>query len=94
MSTNHCRSRAKGTETPIPDDAVEKPGHYTAGDVECIDAIRAALVGVTDPFVGFCCGNAMKYIWRHALKGKPGEDLRKAQVYLDWAVDELERQGR
>lgn len=62
-------------------DAVEHPSHYNAGGIECIDAIRAALT--EEEFVGFCKGNALKYIWRERHKGGK-EDLRKAAVYLGW----------
>ncbi|MFY9294470.1 MAG: DUF3310 domain-containing protein [Methylorubrum rhodinum] len=61
-------------------DAVERPEHYTSGEIECIDAIRAAL-GV-EQFKGFCRGNAVKYLWRYERKGG-AEDLRKAAFYLD-----------
>ncbi|MBQ9009305.1 MAG: DUF3310 domain-containing protein, partial [Clostridia bacterium] len=35
--------------TEIPHDAVNHPAHYTAGGVECIDAIEAALTCQQDP---------------------------------------------
>jgi hypothetical protein len=38
----------------------------------------------------FCQGNAFKYVWRHARKGG-AEDLRKAVVYLKWAIEQDER---
>jgi hypothetical protein len=62
-------------------DAVNHPSHYTAGKVECIDAIEAAL-GV-DGLRAFCRGNAIKYLWRAGAKGDLVEDLRKARWYLD-----------
>ena len=58
------------------------PSHYTSGDIECVDAIRAATKGL-DGFSGFLAGNAIKYVWRHSLKGKAVEDLQKAQWYID-----------
>lgn len=64
--------------TGIPD-MVNQPPHYTAGGIECIDAIRAALT--PDEFRGFCKGNAIKYAWREKLKGGD-EDLKKAAWYL------------
>lgn len=63
-------------------DAVKQPAHYTAGEIECIDAIRAALT--PEEFRGYCKGNALKYLWRERLKGG-AEDLAKAGVYLGWA---------
>jgi hypothetical protein len=58
---------------------VNHPTHYAAGDIECIDAIRAALT--PDEFRGFCKGNVIKYAWRERLKGGV-ESLRKAAWYL------------
>ncbi len=60
-------------------DMVNHPPHYTAGGIECIDAIRAALT--TDEFRGHCKANAMKYIWRERNKGGD-ESIRKAIWYL------------
>lgn len=59
------------------------PAHYKDGDVECIEAIRAALGD--EGFEAYCTGNVIKYSWRY--KHKNGlEDLQKAQVYLAWAM--------
>lgn len=64
----------------IKTDPVNNPQHYTAGDIECIDAIRASMT--TEEFAGFLKGNAIKYIWRYRHKGKAVEDLKKAEWYL------------
>ena len=61
------------------DDMVASPPHYTAGGVECIDAIEAALTPVE--FRGYCKGNAMKYVWRERHKGG-SESVSKAAWYL------------
>lgn len=63
--------------------------HYCAGDIECIDAIRAAL-GIH--FEGFLAGNVIKYIWRYQHKNGL-DDLHKAQTYLGWLVKHKERQA-
>ena len=70
------------------EDIVNNPSHYTQdGEIECIDAIRAALG--PDGFRAFCRGNAMKYIWRSELKtGDPTTDLRKAEWYMNRAAKE------
>ena len=58
--------------------------HYNQGQVECIEAIKAALT--PEEFRGFCKGNIIKYIWRERQKG--GKDsLKKAEVYLRWLID-------
>jgi hypothetical protein len=71
----------------LRDDAVDHPNHYNDGSIECIDAIQAALT--EEEFIGFCKGNAMKYIWREQLKGGM-EDLQKAAWYLNRATEGLE----
>ena len=57
-------------------DSVNHPTHYTShpSGVECIT--------ITE-HMGFCLGNAMKYIWRADLKEKPYEDIQKAIFYLE-----------
>jgi hypothetical protein len=42
-----------------------------------------------EEFKGFCKGNAVKYIWREDHKGQNIQDLEKAVVYLNWAIDDL-----
>lgn len=69
-------------------DDVNHPSHYTTGDIECIDAIEAAMT--TEAFVGFCRGNALKYVWRAGLKGDAATDLRKACWYLERAAVALD----
>jgi len=62
-------------------DNVNHPDHYNQGDIECIDAIRAALT--PEEYRGFCKGNAFKYIWRERQKGG-NTSLEKAEVYLNY----------
>lgn len=70
------------------DDAVKHPNHYCSGDVECIDAIRASMTQAG--FVDYCKGNVIKYLFRWEYKGGL-QDLKKAQVYLNWAVETAEK---
>ena len=74
----------------IEEDVVKEPNHYTKGDVECIDAIHASMS--REAFSGFCKGNVIKYVWRYETKGAGIEDLKKAQVYLTWLLEEAETQ--
>jgi hypothetical protein len=66
-------------------DAVDAPRHYRshASGVECIT--------VTE-HMGFCVGNAVKYLWRAGLKGSAIEDLKKARWYIDREITRLEAQ--
>ena len=75
---------------PEPD-PVNFPPHYRQGEVECIDAIRAALG--PDGFAAYCRGQVIKYTWRAPHKGNAVEDLGKAGWYLSRLIDELESQG-
>lgn len=59
--------------------------HYKQTSLECFDVLRIALG--KERFIGFCLGNAIKYLWRHEHKNGY-EDIEKAGVYLD-KVDEL-----
>jgi hypothetical protein len=43
--------------------------------------------------MGFCLGNALKYIWRADLKGSDVEDLRKAVFYLEREISLRQRQA-
>ena len=65
-------------------DPVEKPMHYAAGSVECIDAIEAQLT--PEEFRGYLKGNIAKYMWRERKKGGK-ESLKKARWYLNKLID-------
>lgn len=58
---------------------VNNPAHYTAGAIECIDAIAAALG--EDGFVAYLRGQVIKYQWRLGLKDAPAQDAAKAEWY-------------
>ena len=62
-------------------DTVNRPAHYTAGKVECIDAIEAATVGL-EGIEAVCTANIIKYIWRWKRKNG-AQDIRKAKWYLE-----------
>jgi hypothetical protein len=67
------------------DDKVNHPSHYTAGKVECIDAIESATAGLQG-IEAVCTANAIKYLWR--WKKKNGvEDLQKAQWYISKLIE-------
>lgn len=66
--------------------AVDHPPHYSEGrEIEPIEVIM-------DWKLGFCLGNAIKYIGRAGRKGDALEDLRKAVWYLEREIKE--REGR
>ena len=61
-------------------DDVNHPKHYQ-GNVECIDAIEAAIQGL-EGMEAMCTGNAIKYLWRWKKKGGR-QDLEKARWYIN-----------
>ena len=63
-------------------DLVNHPAHYTsnASGVETIE--------LTEP-LSFCTGNAVKYLARYKHKGKPLEDVKKAEFYIKREIDRL-----
>jgi len=64
-------------------DMISNPPHYTAGGIDVIDFIEAK-------GLGYHLGNVIKYVTRAGMKGNKLEDLRKAQWYIDRAIDNLE----
>ncbi len=66
-------------------DIVNHPSHYTDGKIEVIDFID-------DKKLGFCLGNAVKYISRAGKKDptKEIEDLEKAIWYINHHIKNLQ----
>ena len=63
---------------------IEKPKRYNKrGNLECWDVIL-------DQEMNFLEGNILKYLWRYKEK-KGAEDLKKARVYLDKLISEVEK---
>lgn len=62
-------------------DAVNHPSHYKGADgMEAIDVIECF-------GLGFCLGNAVKYILRCGRKGDGVEDLKKAVWYIEREIE-------
>ena len=68
-------------------ETVDHPAHYNQGGVECIDALKAATVGL-EGIQAFCTANAIKYLWRWKSKGGV-EDLDKAIWYINRLKEEI-----
>lgn len=73
------------------DDAIESPSHYNR---EGLDECRNLIAGILNSYSTFLpedkvyyLGNVIKYIYRAPEKGK-FEDLKKAERYLRWIVNE------
>lgn len=61
-------------------DEVNHPKHYNShpSGVECIEITQ---------HMGFCLGNAIKYIWRADEKDDAIKDLRKAIWYIECEIE-------
>lgn len=90
MANNYCVGHGPHDEMVCPScieekrvDLVNSPPHYTKhpSGVECIQ--------ITE-HMGFCLGNAVKYIWRADEKWDAIEDLKKAKWYIE---RELKKRG-
>lgn len=73
-------------------DMVEHPAHYNQGDIECIDAIKSAVIGKTG-IEAVCVANVIKYLWRYETKNGL-EDVKKAQFYLNRLIKEFEDKNK
>lgn len=93
MNTENMQDEImKQTEMELKEyDAVNRPAHYADSKIEVIDYIE-------DKKLGFCLGNAVKYISRAGKKNDSGrniidkeiEDLQKAIWYINRRIYELQ----
>lgn len=58
---------------PLESDPVNNPEHYRQYPIEVIEITER---------LNFLLGNVVKYVLRADYKGKPLEDLKKAEWYL------------
>lgn len=70
-------------------DTINHPAHYTAGAIECIDAIAAATEGLNG-IEAVCTANAIKYLWRWKRKNG-AEDLQKAIWYINRLLKDVDK---
>lgn len=68
----------------MANDAINHPAHYTSHPIgiECIQ--------ITE-HMGFCLGNALKYLWRAGLKGDEIQDLKKSIWYIQREIQRREK---
>jgi hypothetical protein len=67
-------------------ETVNHPAHYGG------DTVYEAIKVIEAWGLGFCLGNAVKYISRAGKKGDALEDLKKARWYLDREIQNREKQ--
>lgn len=80
-----AKKRRKNEDAVVVDN-VNNPKHYTShpSGIDCIQ--------ITE-HMGFCLGNAMKYVWRADLKGDAIEDLEKAVWYIRREIERRKREN-
>lgn len=85
----HCGASFPLNDAFEKNDPVNNPSHYV-GKIECIDYLRDKLT--QEEFTGFCMGNVLKYSSRWRKKDGV-QDLKKAKVYLEWAIETAEKEN-
>lgn len=74
-----------------PKDMVAHPAHYNRGGIECMQ-VSAAMVTGWSPQAAYRLGQAHDYIFRHAHKGEPIQDLEKAVFWIQQHIADLKAQ--
>ncbi|ASR85653.1 hypothetical protein SEA_AMGINE_52 [Mycobacterium phage Amgine] len=92
-ASNAAGEALTSDDAEVSNDMVAHPSHYTSSParckacgepIECIDITQ---------HMGFCLGNATKYVWRCDLKHDAIEDLRKAIQYIEFEIARREQQS-
>lgn len=85
------RNGESENNSKMTEDAVKRPSHYMLEDgTEVKNHIRSILGD--DGFKSWAIGNAIKYVSRYKDKGKPTQDLKKAQENIKMVIDVLGEQ--
>lgn len=82
------RERVTDAAPAVTNDNINHPLRYTKGDIECIDAIKAATVGKTG-IEAVDVGHVIRYLWRYEEKDGL-ESVKKAEWYIKHLIKELE----
>ena len=79
----------KGMHVDVKDDVIS-PFHYKLEglELESKDIIRSVLG--KEGYKSWCHGTALKYLFRAGKKEDELKDFKKARVYLDWIIEEME----
>jgi hypothetical protein len=75
------------------DDGVNHPSHYNQGDIECIDYVDQVCINYPGDEAS-SVGETIKYLTRAPHKGKKVKDLKKAQWYLNHAIELAEGKNK
>lgn len=73
---------------PKETEAVDHPSHYNRSGVSCIEALKAAIVGLAG-IEAVCTANAIMYLWRWKQMGGV-KDLDNAIWHINRLKEEIE----
>jgi len=80
-------------ETKAEGDMVNEPKHYEMypeHGIEVRDVIKTAIQkNISDPVQAAWYKDTLKYLLRCGCKGNYLQDLKKAQIYLEWLIEEV-----
>lgn len=94
FSDSNEEDKEEHSDSKSKQDNVNHPKHYNKFSQEVIVTIGEWLNGYEDGYVAYCIGNTLKYLSRAPYKHEtPLEDLKKAQWYLNEAIEIAERGG-
>jgi hypothetical protein len=71
------------TSDQQPPEIINHPEHYGG------DTVYEAIKVIEAWGLGFCLGNALKYICRAGRKGSDLDDLKKARWYIDREITRM-----
>lgn len=86
-----AKTTTAGSGTGKIYDNIDQPEHYASQSIEPIEYMRSTMTN--EEFIGYCCGNIMKYCSRWRKKNGI-EDLQKARKYLDWMIEAVEMEDK
>lgn len=84
----HSNLKERENQLDSNSDQVNQPEHYTGGSIECWDYLKDNMP--REAYLGGIEWNIKKYLHRWRYKKNPVEDLKKAKVYLDKLIKEME----
>lgn len=88
QTEHHLNLKEGKSQLDSYSDQVNKPDHYTGGSIECWDYLKDNMP--REAYLGGLEWNIKKYLHRWRYKKNPVEDLKKAKVYLDKLILEVE----
>ena len=72
------------------EDEINHPIHYNSSSAHCECGQQIECIDIAKEF-RFTLGNVIKYIWRAEHKDNVLKNLKKAQWYLNFEIDQLRK---